>query len=108
MDTEKLDPKQRGPKGYFRGSRKTFLESQLTAYMAVKKGGCQILWHALWSAWWERFPWKLSDDDEPPTGDPDEMARLVSVELGEEDRKKAVEERLTEVRCDLHFSIGLH
>lgn len=101
MGPGKPDPKQRGPKGYFHGSRKDFLETQLPAYLATKKGSRQNFWHGFWSAWWEHFPWKLGDDDEPPAN-PDEMERLALVGAGEEDLKKAVEEKLTVVRYLFH------
>lgn len=95
-------PQQRGPKGYFQGSRKEFLESQLPAYMAVKKGNRHRFWHQFWTAWWERYPWKLDDDAEPPT-DPEEIKELMSVGPGEENLKEGVEKRLTNVR-QVHWS----
>ena len=88
---------RRGPKGYFQGSRKDFLESRLPAYIAVKKGRRQSFWHSFWSAWWQRYPWKLEDDQEPPKDNPERMARLASVAPGEEQVKKEVEQRLREV-----------
>jgi hypothetical protein len=87
---------QRGPKGYFQGSRKEFLDSQLPEYMAVGKGSRQSFWHEFWTAWWERYPWKLEDDKEPPA-EPEEMKRLASVGRGEDDLKAEVEEKLTTV-----------
>jgi hypothetical protein len=96
--TDKAAPQRRGPKGYFKGSRKDFLESQLSTYTAHKKGNRQNFWHELYSAWWIRYPWKLDDDDEPPTGDSDKMARLAAIAPGEEELKRCVEKRLTEVR----------
>ena len=74
--TVEIAPKQRGPKGYFHGSRKEFLESQLPAYTADKKGSRQSFWHKFWTAWWEHYPWKLSDNEEPPT-DPVKLKELV-------------------------------
>lgn len=88
---------RRGPKGHFQGSRKEFLESQLPAYLAIKKGSRQNFWHKLFCAWWQRFPWKLSDEKEPPTDEPEKMAQLASVEPGEEPRKQEVEKALTAV-----------
>ena len=64
--------------------------------MVTKKGQRQEFWHQLWSAWWERFPWKLEDDQEPPS-DPKEMKRLASVEPGEQNLKETVEKQLAEV-----------
>jgi hypothetical protein len=65
--------------------------------MAIKKGGRQGFWHNFWTAWWQRYPWKLDDDDEPPTK-PEDLEKLASVEPGEDDRKEDVEKRLTGVR----------
>jgi hypothetical protein len=61
------------------------------------KGNRKDFWHELRSAWWKRYPWKLDDDKEPPTNDPDEMLRLASVEPDEAPTKKAVETQLTKV-----------
>ena len=89
---------RRGPKGYFQGSRKVFLEGRIAAYLASKRGNRQGFWHELYRDWWERYPWKLNDEQEPPTDDPGEMAELASVEPGDEPTKAQVEERLTGVR----------
>lgn len=88
---------RRGPKEHFNGSRKIYLQSRLPAYIASKKGSRQKFWHALYSGWWERFPWKLGDDKEPPTNDPAEMTRLASIAPGEEAWKEQVETRLKRV-----------
>jgi len=95
---EKDPPKRRGPKGYFQGSRREFLESQLSVYSATRKGNRQNFWHNLYSAWWIRYPWRLDDDDEPPTGDPSSMARLAAVAPGDAEQKGKVEKRLSGVR----------
>ena len=91
-------PQRRGPKGYFTGSRKEFLESQLPAYMVIKKGIRRGFWHKFWSTWWQRYPWGLEDDEEPPADDPDKMARLVSVGPGQQALKVEVENNFTVVR----------
>lgn len=65
--------------------------------MAVKKGSRQGFWHKFWSAWWQRYPWKLDDNEEPPTNNPEKMARLASVAPGEDVFKKEVEQQLMEV-----------
>lgn len=74
-----------------------FLESNIPAYLASSKGSRQGFWHELYSDWWKRYPWKLEDSQEPPTEDPDEMARLASVQPGEEPKKALVEQQLTNV-----------
>jgi hypothetical protein len=84
-------PSRRGPKGYFKGSRKDYLESQLPEYAASKKGGRLHFWHGFYCGWWERFPWKLDDQEEPPQNNPEMMASLASVERGEDGRKKDIE-----------------
>lgn len=90
--------KRRGPRGHYHGSRKDFLESQLPSYIALRKGSRQSFWHKLYTSWWKRYPWKLGDDEEPPTDNPDEMARLAEVSSGENDQKREVERQLTVVR----------
>ena len=88
---------RRGPKGYFQGSRKIFLESQLPAYLVAKKGHRHSFWYGFWSAWWQRYPWRLADDKEPPKDDPEKMARLASVASGDKQAKQEVEQKLHEV-----------
>ena len=90
--------KCRGPKGHYQGSRRVFLESHLPSYIALRKGARQSFWHKLYTAWWQRYPWKLEDDEEPPTDNPSEMARLAEVASDEMDQKTAVEQQLTAVR----------
>lgn len=94
------EKQRRGPKGYFQGSRKEFLESQLPVYGALTKGARKDFWHNLLASWWQRYPWRLEDDEEPPTGNTDEMASLAEVIPSEEDQKKLVEQKLTVVRCN--------
>lgn len=72
--------------------------------MSTKKGSRRGFWHDLWSAWWERFPWKLNDEDEPPA-DPDELARLGEVTPDEEGLKKEVEAALADVGENLQPSL---
>jgi hypothetical protein len=98
LSDESSGTKRRGPKGHYTGSRKAFLEGNIPAYLAAKRGNRQSFWHELRSRWWERYPWKLDDEQEPPTDDPVEMAKLASVEPGEECAKSLVEERLLEAR----------
>ena len=99
IDTEKALLQRRGPKGYYSGSRKEFLESQIPAYAACKKGNRQKFWHALYRSWWQRYPWKLNDNEEPPTDDPGKMLSLASVAPGDQEQKKKTERQLTTVCC---------
>jgi hypothetical protein len=79
-----------GPKGYFKGSRKEFLESQLLEYHLAKRGNCQSFWHKLYCAWWQHYPWKLSDDEEPLMDNPARMINLAAV-APRADQKRQVE-----------------
>ena len=87
-----------GPRGRFLGSRLELLDSHIPEYTSLKKGTRHSFWHRLYNTWWQRYPWKLDDDKEPPKDDPDKMAQLASVAPGEESLKKEVEKRLTDVR----------
>ena len=95
--TENTSAKRRGPKGYFQGSRKEFLEGYLPTYLTYKKGNRQKFWHELFNVWWQRYPWKLDDDQEPPTDNSERMTTLASVGPGDLAVKAAVEKKLTEV-----------
>ena len=97
-NVEVVDHQTHGPKGYFDGSRKIFIESQLPEYIAGKRGSRQGFWHRFYCTWWQRYPWKLGDDEEPPTNDPAKMTSLASVAPGEDVLKKAVERKLVGVR----------
>lgn len=93
-----VGPKQRrGPKGYFQGTRKDFLEAQLPTYIA-SKGNRRKFWHDFYCAWWLRYPWKLEDNQEPPTDKASEMSQLASVGPGEKKKKEGVEKLLSDVR----------
>ncbi|KAF9777748.1 hypothetical protein BJ322DRAFT_1025590 [Thelephora terrestris] len=92
--TAEKAPQRCGPKGYFQGSRKDYLKSHLQEYVASKKGSCHNFWHKLYRGWWERFLWKLNDNEEPPTNNPAQMATLAGVEPGEEAKKEEVEKNL--------------
>lgn len=89
---------RQGPPGYYKGTRLQYLEDHLPAYRALKKGSRQNFWHNLYSGWWQRYPWKLGDQEEPPTDDPEKMVRLASVAPGEAGAKAAVERALTKVQ----------
>jgi hypothetical protein len=98
LSAKDSETRRRGPRGHFLGSRKVFLEGYLPAYLACKRGNRGSFWHELQCSWWDRYPWKLNDDQEPPTDDPEEMAKLASVEPDEEDKKALVEGELIDVR----------
>ena len=73
------------------------MESHVPAYLATKNSSRKGFWHQLFSAWWLRYPWKLGDDEEPLTLQA-ELTRLTAVGPGEQDAKKEIEQKLTEVR----------
>jgi hypothetical protein len=73
------------------------LESHVPAYLATKDTSRRGFWFTLFSAWWILFPWKLADNEDPPTVQA-ELTRLATVGPGEQDAKKEVEQKLTEVR----------
>lgn len=97
MNVGSAAPKQRGPKGHFKGTKKSYLESHFQAYLDTKKGSRVNFWHAVYTGWWARYPWKLEDEFEPPAEEA-KLTRLRTVAPGEEDLKKEVELKLTEVR----------
>ena len=86
-----------GPPGHFQGSRLSFLTSKIEEYSTLKKGTRRGFWHKLYSNWWERYPWKLDDKEEPPEDDPVKMTWLRSVTPGESALKTTVEQELTDV-----------
>jgi hypothetical protein len=100
--SEDASTQRRGPKGYFQGSRKKFLESNIPGYTACKKGNRQNFWHVLFSSWWKLYPWKLNDSHEPPT-DPEAMVDLESVESSEISHKEIVEGVLMGVQSVYHL-----
>lgn len=99
---------RRGRKNYFQGSRIEYLKSHIPEYRSHKKGNRERFWSALFSGWWQRYPWGLDDHEEPPTDDPEKMRRLASVTPDEVALKAEVERRLTAVRCvpTLHYILN--
>ena len=89
---------RRGPKEYFSGSRKEFLKSHFPAYLTTGKGNRQDFWHDLFSTWWGRYPWRLADDEEPPTENHEEMAKLALAGPNDLAQKRHVVKRLENVR----------
>lgn len=89
---------KRGPLGHFQGSRLAFLNSHIPEYKSLKKGARHGFWHRLYTTWWQRYPWKLDDNEEPPENDTDKMAQLGSVAPDEKDWKGKTEKQLTDVR----------
>lgn len=91
-------PKKRGAKNYYTGSRLVFLEGYCDAYISLRGKSRHEFWRTLFNDWWQRYPWRLPDNEEPPAGDPGRMAELSYVE-GDEDMeaKGLVEARVRKV-----------
>lgn len=51
-----------------------------------------------------RYPWRLSDNEEPPTNDPKMMEALAYVGEEDEEAKRSAEEKLREVSTPEVFS----
>ena len=90
------DPQKRGPKSHFVGSRLKFLEGHLDEYASLRHQNRRQFWLKFYSSWWEKYPWRLVDDKEPPTDDAEKMKELSHV--GDDSLLKAeVEEKLRDV-----------
>ena len=87
-------PKKRGAKNYFQGSRLAFLERYCDEYIALCGKSRHQFWHKLFEEWWQRYPWCLPDHEEPPANNPEKMKELASAGLEDMDEKSEVEERL--------------
>ena len=90
-------PKKRGAKSYYTGSRLAFLEQYCDEYISLRGKCRKLFWHRFFTEWWQKYPWRLQDHEEPPTDDPEKMAELALV--GEDkDLKSKVEEKVRKVR----------
>ena len=83
-------PKKRGAKSYYQGSRLAFLEGYFDEYVSLRGKSRHDFWHRVYSSWWEKYPWRLPDGDEPPTDNPGRMEELSHVG-GDEDREAKAE-----------------
>lgn len=94
------NPGKRGAKEYFTGSRSEFLNTYRDEYISLRGKNRSKFWHKFFKAWWQTYPWRLADDEEPPLGDPEKMEALSQLsddnEL-ERDLKRGVEKRLQQV-----------
>jgi hypothetical protein len=89
-------PQKRGAKGYYTGSRLTFLEGYCDQYISLRGKSRHQFWHEFFTAWWEKYPWRLPDHEEPPADDPKKMEALARVGV-DEDAKSDVELKVREV-----------
>lgn len=93
-------PGKRGAKDYFTGSRREFLNSYRDEYISLRGRSRSKFWHKLYKEWWQTYPWRLPDDEEPPIDDPEKMEELSRVSDNNElerDLKHGVEKRLQQV-----------
>lgn len=86
-------PLKRGAKTYFTGLRLALLERHCDEYNSLRGKSCHQFWHKLFEEWWRRYPWRLPDQEEPPTDDPQKMIELAHVGLDKEE-KSEVEKKL--------------
>lgn len=67
-------------------------------YASLRGKDRHEFWFKLFGEWWERYPWRLQDHEEPPTDDPERMAELAHVVSDEDKEEKGkVERRVREV-----------
>lgn len=83
-------------KGYFTGSRFDFLDKRRDEYNSLRGKSRAKFWHNLFEEWWKTYPWRLADDEEPPTGDTEKMEAL-SRAGNDTTMKSAVEQKLQDV-----------
>ena len=80
-------PKKRGVKSYYNGSRLMFLEGHFDEYVALRGKSRHNFWYRLYNSWWEKYPWRLPDSEEPPADNPGRMEELSHV--GEDEDREA-------------------
>lgn len=90
-------PQKRGAKSYYTGSRLAFLEQNREEYVSLRGKSRRQFWHQLYTEWWQRYPWRLPDDEEPPADDPKKMLELSDVGV-DDDLKSKVEAKARQVR----------
>ena len=91
------NPGKRGVKPYFSGSCQKLLKEHLEVYLSLKHKNHNQFWSEFFAKWWQKYPWKLDDKEEPPLEDPAKMTHLASVQVGEHSRKSKVEAALVAV-----------
>ena len=72
-------PGKRGARGHFEGSRLELLESHCDEYSSLRGKSLQEFWNSLFTKWWAQYPWRLADNQEPPSDDAERMKGLVYV-----------------------------
>ena len=84
-----------------------FLESHCDEYASLRGRSRREFWHKLFEVWWQRYPWRLPDKEEPPANDPEKMVELSYIGA-DADEKAAVEARVREVSSSAEiFDLGM-
>lgn len=91
------NPEKRGAKPRFTGSRQKLLEDHLDEYIGLRHQNRNDFWFKFFAKWWQNYPWRLGDKEEPPSDNPARMAELASVEEAEKESKSKVEAELITV-----------
>lgn len=81
--TEAVKP---GNKGNFAGTRLEMLQSLAPEFIVLDTREVGNFWTRMLTVWWDHFPWRLPDDEEPPT-DGEELKRLKAPPTEEEKEK---------------------
>lgn len=99
----KAQPQKRGAKGHYTGTRLTFLTSYCDEYIALRGKSRNDFWFRLFTEWWGRYPWRLPDDQEPPTGNSKKMEELGLV--GADETLKGMVEEESRTVCFIQVSM---
>ena len=62
------------------------MEGFFDEYVSLRGKSRHDFWRRVYIAWWEMYPWRLPDGEEPPANDPGKMEALSYVG-GDEDKK---------------------
>jgi len=61
----------------------------LDEYVSLKFKSRNQFWFELFAKWWEKYPWKLGDKEEPPLDDPTKMSELAYIQGPDEHKDKS-------------------
>jgi predicted P-loop ATPase len=72
----------------------------LDTFLELPSSDLGQFWTTMFAGWYSRFPWRLSESDEPPSN----LEQLNRLQEGpknaeEEARKKLIESTYSKVRC---------
>ena len=65
-------------------------------YVSLHGKSHHQFWFKFFNEWWAKYPWRLPDNEEPPTDNLKKMEELAHIG-GDEGLKSIVEEKLHEV-----------